>query len=64
MNLGLVIAGILGMINLLLKTPLDPQQLDYARTAEASGKCTQHNPPTLLPLLLLLFLLLLLLLFP
>lgn len=30
--------AMLGMINLLLKTNLDPLQLDYARTAEASGK--------------------------
>eukprot|EP00271_Cylindrocystis_brebissonii_P023429 TRINITY_DN9710_c0_g1_i1.p1 TRINITY_DN9710_c0_g1~~TRINITY_DN9710_c0_g1_i1.p1 ORF type:complete len:1326 (-),score=247.40 TRINITY_DN9710_c0_g1_i1:1039-5016(-) len=30
--------GVLGMINLLLRTNLDPLQQDYARTAEASGK--------------------------
>lgn len=31
------INGLMGMINLLLKTSLDVQQLDYVRTAEASG---------------------------
>ena len=28
----------LGMVNLLSKTALDPMQLDYVRTAELSGR--------------------------
>ncbi|GJP85220.1 hypothetical protein CLOP_g15345 [Closterium sp. NIES-67] len=37
--------GVIGMLNLLLQTPLDPTQLDYVETARASGRalCTLIN---------------------
>lgn len=31
-------SGMLGMVNLLSKTTLDPMQLDYVHTAEESGR--------------------------